>query len=496
MPVSFNRIPDNVRAPLFYAEVDNSQANFFQQNQRALLLGPKLSSGTQPADDPIVVTRLSEAKAYFGAGSALARMFEIYRRNDPFGEVWAVACDDDAAAVDATGTITLTGTATESGVLSVYIAGTLVSQAVPAAASFSAAGIGAALAATINANADLPVTASSATGVVTITAKHGGLIGNDIDLQINMLGASQGEVTPAGLSVAITQMQGGSPNGDVTDALAAVAGEEFDAVACAYTDVGTLNRIRDAFDDVTGRWSWTSQIYGHVFCGRHGTHENLLSFGAAQNNQHASVLGGNGFATTPEEIAAAVAAAAIVSVREDPARPLQTLPLIGVQAPKMSNRFTLSERNALLFSGVSTFTVRQDGVVQLERVVTMYQVNAFGDPDSSYLDVTTLYTLMEVIRRLRTAITSKFPRHKLANNGTRFGAGQAIVTPNIIRAELIAQYSEMEALGMVENVEAFKAALIVERNQDDPNRVDVLYGPDLVNQLRVFAVLAQFRLQY
>ncbi|WP_342230296.1 hypothetical protein, partial [Yersinia enterocolitica] len=29
-----------------------------------------------------------------------------------------------------------------------------------------------------------------------------------------------------------------------------------------------------------------------------------------------------------------------------------------------------------------------------------------------------------------------------------------------------------------------------------PNRLDVLFPPDYVNQLRVFAVLNQFRLQY
>jgi phage tail sheath gpL-like len=45
-------------------------------------------------------------------------------------------------------------------------------------------------------------------------------------------------------------------------------------------------------------------------------------------------------------------------------------------------------------------------------------------------------------------------------------------------------------------MEAFRAHLIVQRNADDPNRLDVLFPPDLVNQLRIFAVLAQFRLQY
>ena len=42
----------------------------------------------------------------------------------------------------------------------------------------------------------------------------------------------------------------------------------------------------------------------------------------------------------------------------------------------------------------------------------------------------------------------------------------------------------------------FKAHLIVERDPNNPNRVNVLYPPDLINQLRIFAVLAQFRLQY
>jgi phage tail sheath gpL-like len=120
----------------------------------------------------------------------------------------------------------------------------------------------------------------------------------------------------------------------------------------------------------------------------------------------------------------------------------------------------------------------------------------FGDSDNSYLDSETLFTLAEITTRLKTAITSKYPRHKLANDGTRFGPGQAIVTPNVIRSELIAQYKAMEFEGLVENADLFAQYLIVERNVNDPNRVDVLLPPDLVNQLRVFAMLNQFRLQY
>lgn len=132
----------------------------------------------------------------------------------------------------------------------------------------------------------------------------------------------------------------------------------------------------------------------------------------------------------------------------------------------------------------------------IERAITTYQVNKFGDADNSYLDITTLYTLAEIITRLKGVITSKYARHKLANDGTRYGAGQAIVTPSVIRSELIAQYSAMERDGLVENAELFAKNLIVERNTSDVNRLDVLLPPDLVNQLRIFALQAQFRLQY
>ena len=128
--------------------------------------------------------------------------------------------------------------------------------------------------------------------------------------------------------------------------------------------------------------------------------------------------------------------------------------------------------------------------------MTTYIKNSYGATDNSYQDAETLHTLGYVIRFLRTRITSKFGRHKLANDGTTFGEGQAVVTPAIARSELIAAYSELEENGLVENMELFKANLIVERNATDPNRLDVLFPPDLINQLRVFAALVQFRLQY
>ncbi|XAY94814.1 phage tail sheath C-terminal domain-containing protein [Enterobacter roggenkampii] len=93
----------------------------------------------------------------------------------------------------------------------------------------------------------------------------------------------------------------------------------------------------------------------------------------------------------------------------------------------------------------------------------------------------------------RIQLTSKFGRMKLAADGTRFAPGAAIVTPNIIKADQIAEYQTLVWNGYAQDAEAFAKNIIVEQNAKNPNRVDVLWPGTLMNQLRIFALLNQFR---
>jgi phage tail sheath gpL-like len=180
----------------------------------------------------------------------------------------------------------------------------------------------------------------------------------------------------------------------------------------------------------------------------------------------------------------------------DPARPLQALSLNQIKAAPLHQRFDFIELNSLALNGLAIQKIGSDNQPMIAREQTTYQLNLYGQPDDAYELMTTLATLAKLLRNQKQAITSKFPRHKLANDGTKFGPGQAIVTPGIIKAELINQYSQDMYNGLVEDMSDFKRNLLVERDPNDPNRVNVLYPPDLINQLRIFAVLAQFRLQY
>lgn len=163
-------------------------------------------------------------------------------------------------------------------------------------------------------------------------------------------------------------------------------------------------------------------------------------------------------------------------------------------APKEADRFTRAQRELLLVDGIATFTVDNGGTCRVERTVTTYQTNALGIEDVAYLDLETVTTLAYLRATLRDRIATKFPRHKLADDGTNYGIGQAIVTPSVIRMELIALAREWEEAGLVEQLDQFIGDLIVERDDSDPNRVNALVPPDMVNQFRQFAAAIQFRL--
>lgn len=495
MTVGFKNIPANIRVPLFYAEVDNSQANTGATTDRALIVGQMLSAGTATAGVPVLSMGVADAKSAFGQGSIAALMVAAYRAADNFGELWVLPLADDPDAVAAAGSIDFTAVPPASGTLSLYIAGQLLSLAV--VPTQTTAEIATSLAAAVNAMGDLPVTAAideTTVSQVDLTAKNKGLGGNDIDLRVNYQGAAGGEVTPAGLALTITAMSGGTTNPSLATPFADLGSQAYDYIALAYNDTTSLNAVQSLLDDQSGRWSWDIQVYGHCFAALRGTAAALVTAGNARNDQHCTVMG---FYDSPSPNwiwAADLTATAAVSLRADPALPLQTLALSTALAPPLASRFQLTEQNTLLWDGIATFTVADDGTVAIQNLITTYQLDPFGDPDDSYLEVNTMYTLMAMLRALSSVVTSKYARVKLAADGTRFAAGSNIVTPSTIKADLIAEYAGLVTQGLAQNATAFAQGLIVEQNATNPNRVDVLWPGTLIDQLRIFAVLAQFRL--
>lgn len=493
MTVPFTNLPSNIRVPLFYAEVDNSQANTSTNSQKVLIIGQILASGTATPNLPTLSAGVSDAIEKGGKGSQLSLMTAAYRANDNFSEVWYLPLADDASAIAAVGSVTIDSVPTSAGTLNLYIAGTRYQ--LPVSTNQTAAQIASSLAALISLNANSPITAFAEGNEVILTALNKGSAGNEIDVRLNYLGTSGGETTPAGLSVAITPMSGGSVNPSLNEAIANLGDEPFDFIVSPFADAASLDALKLFLNDSVGRWSPLQQIYGHVFTALRGTIGSLSTFGNSRNNQHETVLGFNDSPTPAWLVAAQLVGAIAPALQNDPGRPVQTLPIGGFLAPPVGSRFALSSRNTLLWDGISTFSVGSDGTVHAENIITTYQKNVYGAPDDSYLEIETLFNLSFVLRALHSLVTTKFARVKLAANGTRFAAGSAIVTPNIIKSDIIAKYQELEFIGHVQNSKAFAQELIVELNSSNANRVDVLFPATLIDQLRILGLLAQFRLQ-
>jgi phage tail sheath gpL-like len=342
------------------------------------------------------------------------------------------------------------------------------------------------------------LTVSAVTGQIALGSN---VVGTGVPPGTNIVSQTSG--TPGGAGVYVTDTVTTATAASLTftagnGPISNLGEKAFEYVALPYTDSTSLNSWEQeyGFEDV-GRWGWRRQLYGHVFSARRGTYPDLVTFGNTRNSGVTSILGMEVTMPSPVyQVVAAYVAKAQRALINDPARPLQTLTLNTIKLAPLEDRFDTIELNSLAGNGIATQKAGSDNQPMISRETTTYQLNLYGFRDDAYELVTTLATLARLIRNQRHAITSKFPRVKLADDGTRFGPGQAIVTPGIIKGELIAEYVQDMWVGLVENLQAFKANLIVERDPNDPNRVNVLYGPDLINQLRVFAVLAQFRLQY
>ncbi len=441
MPVPFNDVPVNLRINGTFIEFDNRLGGNANVNFKVLVIGQRLATGSVAAAVAARVNTPDQAEEYWGRGSMLAEQIKAIKGADKFMETWGIALDEEGAGVAAVGTITATGDATGSGTLAIYIAGKKVLVGVAAADTDDEIAI--AIAAAITADTTLPVDAvvnGVTTNQVDLTCKWKGETGNDIDLRMNYYDES----TPKGVVMTFGAMVDGATNPDITAAIAALGGEWYNWFVMPFTDTANLVILENELND---RWGPLRQIGCRAFSAFRGTHAETGTFGNARNNPHITCPGTNASPQPPYIWASVNAIIGAKNLAIDPARPLQTLKLTGIMAPAKEVRWEDTERNQLLFDGIATYVVASDGSVMIERQITMYQENAAGFADDSYLDINTPETLERIRFEQRAMFAQKYPRHKLADDVMRVAEGQPVMQPKLAISELLALYKEMEEKG-------------------------------------------------
>lgn len=484
---SFNEIPIDLRTPGSFVEFDSTRAvqGLAAQPHRALLVGQMLSMGTATPGVPARVRSMAKATELFGPGSQLAQMAAAYKNNDPLTELWAIPLADGPQALAASGGFAFSGTAAQAGDLPLYVGG--IRYGIVVQPGDDGDVLADRFLQAVLADPHSPVIPLGGDLNGRLDARQAGTIGNQIDLRVAY---RDGEQVPPGITASVVPMTGGAGDPNVADAVTAMGDAQYHTIASGWnTDLG-LSALED---ELERRWGALVQTEGHLFAAVGGPLGVVGMAGASRNSKQSTLLGIETSPTLPWVAASAVAALDAGQTQVDPSRPRHTLWLRGVLPASPSERLRRDERDLLLRSGVSTVKTDDGGRVRVEALITTHQTNAAGLPDTSWLYVRDKRNLAFQRFTLRARM-SKFARHKLADDGTRFASGLAIVTPSVLKAEILSWFKDLEFAGHVEGFEQFKKELVVERDPSDRNRVNAGIPPDLVNGFGVFAAQIQFLL--
>jgi phage tail sheath gpL-like len=301
------------------------------------------------------------------------------------------------------------------------------------------------------------VTADNVSGVVTFTANCGGTITNGITLNcyfdspVNLVGTS---ITLSG-----SNFTGGSGVVDITNTLAATTGHRYHVIAILLDDSASGGLAKSHTDSEGDAEHNHGEIY--IQC-CNGTLSANTTIALAQNANRGVLASINGSPSWTVQIAAAMAA---VDSREEVAtRPRNGTVLTGIVPPPVSYRWSRTETRNLLDNGCSPLVVLPGEQVAILREVTTGVTNGNGDFDYSTLDVTKILGF----DRFRDAITlmmdTNYQKARWADSDPDGLLPTDVATPEKVTIDLIDVARDMEAEGIVSNVETLKDQFVVEKH--------------------------------
>uniref|UniRef100_UPI000CDDDC81 phage tail sheath subtilisin-like domain-containing protein n=2 Tax=Burkholderiaceae TaxID=119060 RepID=UPI000CDDDC81 len=363
--IAFDTIPSGIRKPGKYFEYNTKLAvrTLPANDQTVIIVGQRTADGTVPALKPVDVFSGDQAALYFGAGS-LAHIAAVAAITaNKYVSVTVIAVDDSQAGQPAKGTVEFTGPATADGAFALIIGNTRVDIAVYATDTETA--IATRLAAQIAQKTALPVTADSVNGKVTLTTKNKGAFGNDIVLsQLNQA---------AGITATITAFIGGLNDPDIAPALAAVYGAKYNVYVTCWPTKESLTKLRTHLDSISGPLEQRPAV---SVAGTPATLATATTLAGDLDAGRITIGWHPGSVCLPAEIAAAYAA--VIASETDPARPLNTLALTGLDVTPIPSQPGRTEQEKALHNGVTPFEIGPGNVVQIVRSITTYTKDAQG----------------------------------------------------------------------------------------------------------------------
>lgn len=384
-------------APAYGFQLDNQALSVSAGNlpRKGALLAQYDPSKTEVVDyEPKLFLSKEQVGYELGWGfpaHQMAKAWHIYGSGVP---MWVVPVPEAGGAAQNTWTITVTVTTALAGTIYLYIGDELYSVGVTA--GMTDENIATAIAAAINAVADSPVTATSALGVVTVTAKAGGTFGGGYLIELNY---EQTQSLPGGVTLAIVDNTDGATDPDMNPALTGM-GTGSESNMEYFTDCVTSNGMDTTTLDDCSTWNGIgNQPVGNyapsvmrptrflsvdTTPGSAGYDAMKVISDARTYDRTNSIVGAPDHKRHPVEIATEILGYCASIAQSHPHQSYVGAPLQG-HVGDSANRWTKDDvvRDTAIKAGISTTKV-VDGTLTIDGMVTMYRPTEIAPQNNLY----------------------------------------------------------------------------------------------------------------
>lgn len=424
------------------------------RTKRILIVGTRKSAAPVAANVPTNILRNSDGADYFGDGFPIDLAVRAARKANPRCQITAVAVDEEGGSTAAAVTVTFANNANADCACTITVGMRRVVFAVHNGDTPTV--IATAARDAINADVTLGFTAARTNGVLTITWKTKGTSGNTVPVSATF--SVKTTLVATTITLGAVELAGGATDPEIDNALAACASQRFHLIVALFTDDTNGGHLKDYLKDKGGGEIGFGQLGIQVI---NSILSDATGLADALNAPRNMVYAIKGCPAHFGEIAGAVAG--VMASETDPARPYNTLELVGITAPAVENRWIDSEQETLLTSGCAPLVVGPGDTVRIQRAVSTYTKNASNITDRSLLDVTTLQCLDAVRDDLTLMFTTRYGRSTWAEDDDESRLPASVARPKQIKQSILETMRVEESLGIVQKVEAHADDIIVEK---------------------------------
>jgi phage tail sheath gpL-like len=383
MPIVIQGFSSSFKVPGFFAET-KFQAGPISAGSIpliCLLVGLGSSAATMTADTVVYdAPDATTGDTLAGIGSELARMNRAALRTAGV-KIKIARPTAGGGAAGGTATITIVGTATTTGTLSYRIGGDGFSVTI--ASTNNETTVATAIKNAINALATLPVTATSSSGVVTVTHKTGTIRGSQLliaqDVSATATGISSALAGGTPLTGGIVPFTGGAGTEDVTNLATTLFPGWYQRIGIAQNDSSNLAKWKTQSDSKAGVLEGRMEHYTFATNGTLSAAATLST--STLNNERFCNMWYLNSETLPSEITAAFAAARTSAEQPSDSGPEPNVGYDGFVLPGIKPQSqpgdwpSITTQQTALDEGVTPIATTASGGAVVVRAITTHTLS-------------------------------------------------------------------------------------------------------------------------